>query len=431
MRPRRARPETPGAAADADHCFRSAPSLHACSDRARSGRWSNALIRSRQRTERCSCAAAAFRSCGSCRCRVLPISMNRPNGRRIERLLSIASPASEFSTRSTPSPSVNAQHLVGEGETARIHHMRHAERGEQFPLLGRAGGGKDDGPCLQRQLHGRQSDAAGGRMDQHPFSTLQLRRACGANRSAVKKAMGIVAACSKLRWRGLGAREPRIAGDVGRQAAVPAGHDLVADGKFRDLVADGDHAAGALQAEQVAERGSSTSPPWEAFPCQHQVHEVEAGGRDLDLDLVGFGRPCARHRGAPTASPEFPAAAIRCGTAADAAAVASAQSVHRGRGYRHQAVHVSQLAVQGDLILRYRPARQFLGERLDLLAGAGRQIDQPAAQVLIFVDRDPAEPPERRLRHLESCRRGRSIGCAERVTSQMPSTARPSVAASA
>ena len=38
---------------------------------------------------------------------------------------------------------------------------------------------------------------------------------------------------------------------------------------------------------------------------------------------------------------------------------------------------------------------------LDLLARAGGEIDQPAMQVLIFIDRDPAQPPQRRLRHLK------------------------------
>src|SRR5262249_12423595 len=43
----------------------------------------------------------------------------------------------------------------------------------------------------------------------------------------------------------------------------------------------------------------------------------------------------------------------------------------------------------------------FLRQGFDLLAAAGIQIDHPATQVLVFVDRDPAEAPQRRLRHLE------------------------------
>ena len=69
------------------------------------------------------------------------------------------------------------------------------------------------------------------------------------------------------------------------------------------------------------------------------------------------------------------------------------------RGRRHQPVHVSQVAVQGDLVLVVAVA-QFLDERIDLLARTAGQIDQPAMQVLVFTDRDPAQSPQRRLRHL-------------------------------
>ena len=52
--------------------------------------------------------------------------------------------------------------------------MMDAERPEQVPLLRGAGGRKHDGACLQCHLHGRQADAAGAGMDQHPLSPLQL-----------------------------------------------------------------------------------------------------------------------------------------------------------------------------------------------------------------------------------------------------------------
>ena len=79
--------------------------------------------------------------------------------------------------------------------------------------------------------------------------------------------------------------------------------------------------------------------------------------------------------------------------------------IMRGRrGHRHQPVHVSQVAVQGDLVLVVAVA-QFLDEGVDLLARAAGQIDQPAMQVLVFTDRDPAQSPQRRLRQLDGSRR--------------------------
>ena len=54
--------------------------------------------------------------------------------------------------------------------------MRHAERGEQRPLLGRAGGGEHDRARLQGHLDRHQPDAAGAGMDQHALSRLHLRQ---------------------------------------------------------------------------------------------------------------------------------------------------------------------------------------------------------------------------------------------------------------
>ena len=92
---------------------------------------------------------------------------------------------------------------------------------------------------------------------------------------------------------------------------------------------------------------------------QHQVLEVEAGGRDLDLDLVGLGRR-ARERRAPTANSRIPGRCNSMRNGCDGRLGLPAQSMHRGRGDRHQAVHVSQLAVQRDLILRVVRRRSIL-----------------------------------------------------------------------
>src|ERR1700730_199210 len=71
------------------------------------------------------------------------------------------------------------------------------------------------------------------------------------------------------------------------------------------------------------------------------------------------------------------------------------------RRNRPQAVHVSQLAVQRDFIFRVVAGFQFFDQAIDLLVRAGRQIDEPAMQVLVFGHCDAAEPPQRRLRKVE------------------------------
>ena len=58
-------------------------------------------------------------------------------------------------------------------------------------------------------------------------------------------------------------------------------------------------------------------------------------------------------------------------------------------------MHISQLAVQRDLVFRLVRGVQFIGKLLDLLPGTGRQIDQPAKQVLIFTNGDTSKPPKR------------------------------------
>ena len=157
------------------------------------------------------------------------------------------------------------QHLVGEGEAARIHHMRHPERGEQGPFLGRAGGREHDSARFQRQLHCRQPDAAGAGMDQHPLSlphlTERMQRIVGGEEGERDRRSLL-----EREVRRLARNEPLVDRHVAGEVSELGGNDLVADGKPRDLVADGDDAAGALQAELVARGHRPPSPPAEAIP---------------------------------------------------------------------------------------------------------------------------------------------------------------------
>ena len=78
-----------------------------------------------------------------------------------------------------------------------------------------------------------------------------------------------------------------------------------------------------------------------------------------------------------------------------------AHAVHVARGDGQEPAHVSEFAVQRDLVLRVGPIAQFRDERGDFLPGSRRQIDQLEVVVLVFVDRHPSEAPERGLRQLQ------------------------------
>jgi hypothetical protein len=76
----------------------------------------------------------------------------------------------------------------------------------------------------------------------------------------VRTAIGIVAACSNVRWLG----------------------------EIRNSIANRDHASGTLQAGQVASRFVRRRL-WGKHPHdKHQVHEIETGRGYLDLDLIGL-----------------------------------------------------------------------------------------------------------------------------------------------
>ena len=105
---------------------------------------------------------------------VLPISMNRPPRGSSRSDASTNSPASEFSTTSTP----RSQELAREGEVARGRDAasvgRPARAGRaHLPALGRR---VDLGAEVPGELHGRHADAAGGGVDQQPLARPQARQ---------------------------------------------------------------------------------------------------------------------------------------------------------------------------------------------------------------------------------------------------------------
>ncbi len=186
-------------------------------------------------------------------------------------------------------------------------------------------------------------------MDQHPLSGLHLsERLERIVRSKERDGDRRRLFEAQVAW--FGCNEPGIDRHVRRQAARPAGsNDFVANGIFGNLIADRDHPAGAFQAGQVASRWVRRDLRRKQPHDEHQVHEIEAGGGHLDLDLIGLG-----HRARDAASTQriknsrprhfdlewWPVSPGRW------------PDVMRGRrGHRHQPVHVSQVAMQGDLVL--------------------------------------------------------------------------------
>src|SRR5262249_6413736 len=68
------------------------------------------------------------------------------------------------------------QHLFGEIQRARIHHMLNAQRLQKTPLGGTSGC-KDLGTCVSGELNSGLPDAARSRVNEHPLSCPHLRQA--------------------------------------------------------------------------------------------------------------------------------------------------------------------------------------------------------------------------------------------------------------
>ena len=63
-------------------------------------------------------------------------------------------------------------------------------------------------------------------------------------------------------------------------------------------------------------------------------------------------------------------------------------------------MQIACLAAQADLIFRVVSGVQFIRKIRDLVFGAGGQIDEAAAEILILVHYRPADAPQWRLRQL-------------------------------
>ena len=80
-----------------------------------------------------------------------------------------------------------------------------------------------------------------------------------------------------------------IDGDMTRQAAANT-HDVITNGKFRNMVSDRDHATGKLQTEKPASSIIRERLLGNHSHGQHQVLEVKTGSSNFNFDLIGLGR---------------------------------------------------------------------------------------------------------------------------------------------
>ena len=184
---------------------------------------------------------------------------------------------------STPGAAGDFQHLVGEGESARIHDVLHADRSQQVSLLGRAGGHGHLGPREPREVNGRHADAAGRRVDQHAFA-LRMRPMWLRRNAPARYATGKVAASSKLQCGGFFAQK-RCSVSVKAPKVKPASHDIVARLDVFDPCTDGGHRAGAL----VAERNRAIGQAGVDAERLHHVAEVQARWPRVNFHLAGSG----------------------------------------------------------------------------------------------------------------------------------------------
>ena len=160
---------------------------------------------------------------------------------------------------------------------------------------------------------------------------------------------------------------------------------------------------------------------------EHQVHEVEAGGGNLDLDLVRAVRPAREtdrvHRVEDARPRHLDLEALR------GVFHRAAHGMHRGRRYRQQPAHIAQLAVQRDLVLGVgrgvepRPGTRFL---LAQVARSTRR--QRRLGCSLIATRPNPHSGDCAMRSVSA---RLSSGCAACVTSQTLSTATLSDAASA
>ena len=70
------------------------------------------------------------------------------------------------------------ENLIGERERSRVHHVPHAQRMEHLSLGGRASRCENLRSCALRQLHRREANTAGCRVNQYAIAAAQPARRC-------------------------------------------------------------------------------------------------------------------------------------------------------------------------------------------------------------------------------------------------------------
>ena len=187
----------------------------------------------------------------------------------------------------------DAADVVDEGEGARVEHVLGAQRLDQGALLARAGRGDDPGALQLGDLQGREADAAGAAMDQHPLAAAQ---AGAADEAVIGGEEGDRHGGGGLRIEAGRARGDDELGDddVGREARLREGDDAIAGLEGVDALADGEDPAGDFEAEARAGEAVLQDLLRQHRQRPEDVAEIEAGGLDRDLDLAAPGRPARR-----------------------------------------------------------------------------------------------------------------------------------------
>ena len=270
------------------------------------------------------------------------------------------------------------EHLLGEGERARIHDVLDAERREIGALLGAAGGGEDLGADLLRDLDRRQADAAGRRVDQHPFAAAQLRepveRVVRRHEGARNGGRGLEGHRRGLAHHQRGARRR----EAGERIRRDRDH-LVARREARNVASAAHHPSGAIEPQALLAERLLRGDRRDHSGGQHDVAEIQSGGRDGDLHFVGLGvgpgRGMRRNGGDRTRHRGLDAPVLL--------GARRAQGAHRLGllgGEPHHPAHPAAAAAERDLLL-VGAGGELAGERRERAVGAAVvEVDDAAAR---------------------------------------------------
>ncbi len=317
---------------------------------------------------------------------------------------SIASPKSEFSTTSTPLAAGRLQHLCGEVEGAGVEHPRGAELSQQLPLRRAAGGGEHRRPPRRGDLERREPHAPRAPVDEDRLPLRQMRKlhqpvpggeeggGDGGRRGQVH-ALG-QGGDGVLMHRHMGREAGRREGDhpvagLEPRAARPGARDHA-----RAFHADG--GAGETVLQRLL--GQEALRP-------HHVPEVEPGGDDLDLHLLGLGPrarlhpPFQRVDGPLLREREPPhPLAVKLGGAGAVGQVGGPLHPHAGAA----GAVMHRLAVLGRMQQFGRdPGREIPLRDVD------REVREAQVQLRVLVGEHAPEAPDRRLRRDQRAQRPR------------------------